>query len=78
MVPKNICSWYLFPIVKIITNSSPSETHGFTHWHKAKQEPCKLSEAHDIDTRDCPLALPQKLFIFIASLKKLDANKLKN
>lgn len=67
---KNICSWYLFPIVKIIANSSPSETHGFSHWQRAKQEPCELYKARHIN--DYPLALPQKLFIFISASKTQD------
>lgn len=69
---KNICSWYLFPIVKIIANSSLSETHGLSHWQKARREPCELYEARHTDTGDYPLALPQKLFIFLTASKKQD------
>ena len=53
---KNICSWYLFPFVKTIANSSPSETQGLSHWQKGKQEPCELYEACHADVGDYPLA----------------------
>lgn len=67
---KNNCSWYLFPVVKIIANSCPSETHGLSHGQKAKQEPCKLYKADHTDIDDYSLALPQKLFIFITASKE--------
>lgn len=69
---KTICSQYLLPVVKIIAKSRPSETRGFSHWQKTKQEPCELCEAHHTDTGDYALALLQKLFIFITASKKQD------